>query len=215
MSISTQRKNVLILGGGEGLAVRELLKYRDVERITVVDIDPEITELAKHNPVITKINQNSMIDIRLQVLNQDALKFVENSEDFFDVIIVDLPDPSSIHLARLYSREFYTLCLHRLAKYGILVTQASSPVHSVNSFLCVINTMESAGFTVLPYHNNVPTLGEWGWCLGMKRETTTFDELKSKVMEIDLKNIPTLFLNNEAIISMIHFGKGIWTKREK
>ncbi len=215
MSLAEQRQNILILGGGEGLAAREVLKYREVERITIVDIDPEMTELAKNHPVLTKINQNSMVNIRVHVTNQDAFKFVENSEELYDVIVVDLPDPNSIHLARLYSKEFYTLCRKRLTKYGVFVTQASSPIHSTNSFVCIIRTMESAGFTVLPYHNNIPTLGEWGWCLGMREGTVTGDELKSKVMEIDLKNVPTLFLNREAIISMIHFGKGILNNKEE
>lgn len=214
MSLSEQRKNILILGGGEGLAARELLKYNDVQRITIVDIDPEMTELAKNHPVITKINQNSMVNMRVHVTNQDAFTYVENSEELFDVIIVDLPDPNSIHLARLYSKEFYTLCRKRLTKYGVFVTQATSPIHSTNSFVCIISTMESAGFTVLPYHNNIPTLGEWGWSLGMKEEVITFDLLKSKVMKIDLTNIPTQFLNSEAIISMIHFGKGILNKKD-
>ncbi|MDR4503363.1 MAG: polyamine aminopropyltransferase [Candidatus Scalindua sp.] len=214
MSLSEQRKNILILGGGEGLAARELLKYTDVESITIVDIDPEMTEIAQNHPVITEINQNSMVDLKVHVTNQDAFKFVENNKEIFDVIIADLPDPNSIHLARLYSKEFYSLCLKSLTRYGVFVTQATSPVHSVNSYLCIISTMKSAGFTVLPYHNNIPTLGEWGWCLGMREETITFDMLKSKVMKIDLENIPTQFLNNEAIISMIHFGKGILNKKE-
>ncbi len=213
MSLSEQKKNILVLGGGEGLAAREILKYDDVQYITIVDIDPKMTELAQNHPVITKINKNSMVDMKVHVVNQDAFKFVEDNEGFYDVIIVDLPDPNSIHLARLYSREFYTLCLKRMTKYGVFVTQATSPVHSVNSFVCIIKTMESAGFTVQPYHNNIPTLGEWGWCLGMKKKSITQKVLKSSVEKIDLINIPTHFLNNEAIISMTHFGKGILSKK--
>jgi len=215
MSIAKQRKNILILGGGEGLAVREILKYREVEKITVVDIDPEMTDLAQHHPVITKINQNSMIDMKVNIKNQDAFVFMENNEEFYDVIIVDLPDPNSVQLARLYSNEFYSLCRHRLNKYGIIVTQASSPVHSVKSFACIIKTMESAGFTVLPYHNHIPTLGEWGWCLGVKEENATYDALKSNVINIDLSQIPTGFLNNDATISMLHFGKGVLVEKDK
>ncbi|ODS32564.1 MAG: spermidine synthase (putrescine aminopropyltransferase) [Candidatus Scalindua rubra] len=215
MSLSKQKKNILILGGGEGLAAREILKYDDVEKITVVDIDPEMTELAQHHPVITKINQNSMVDIRVNIINQDAFVFVENNEEFYDVIFVDLPDPKSVHLARLYSKEFYSLCQHRLNKYGILVTQASSPIHSVKSFVCIIKTMESAGFTVLPYHNQIPTLGEWGWCLGIKNEVATYNTLKSKLTKINLAKISTKFLNKDAMISMVHFGKGILEEKDK
>jgi len=210
-----QRKNILVLGGGEGLAVREILKYRDVEKVTVVDLDPVMTELAQHNPIITKINQNAMVDLKVNIKNQDAFNFIENSEEFYDVIFVDLPDPNSVSLSRLYSREFYSLCRRRLNKYGIIVTQASSPVHSPNSFVCIIKTMESADFTVLPYHNNIPTLGEWGWCLGMRKEVVSKDKLKEKVMGIDLPPPPTKFLNRDAIISMVHFGKGVLEKKEK
>lgn len=214
MSLAVQKKKILVLGGGEGLAAREILKYDDVHSITLVDIDPEMIKLAQNHPVITNINQNSMVDTKVHITNQDAFTFVENNEEFYDVIIADLPDPNSIHLARLYSKEFYSLCLKSLTKYGVFVTQATSPIHSANSFICIIRTMESAGFTALPYHNNIPTLGEWGWCLGMREETIPFDMLKSKVMEINMENVPTHFLNNEAILSMVHFGKGILNNKE-
>ncbi|MCR4290943.1 MAG: polyamine aminopropyltransferase, partial [Candidatus Scalindua sp.] len=215
MSISRQLKDILVLGGGEGLAVREILKYKDVEKVTVVDLDPIMTDLAKYNPIITKINQNAMVDLKVDVKNQDAFTFIESSEEFYDIIFIDLPDPNSVSLSRLYSGEFYSLCRRRLNKYGIIVTQASSPVHSPDSFVCIIKTMESADFTVLPYHNNIPTLGEWGWCLGMKKEVVSADMLKEKVMGIELPPPPTKFLNRDAIISMVHFGKGVLEIKEK
>ncbi|MHC4455331.1 MAG: spermine/spermidine synthase domain-containing protein, partial [Planctomycetota bacterium] len=214
MSLSTQKKNILVLGGGEGLAVREILKYKDVEKVTVVDLDPVMTELAQYNPIITKINQNSMVDIKVNIINQDAFKFIENIAGFYDIIFVDLPDPNSVTLARLYSREFYTLCQRRLNKYGIIVTQASSTVHSANSFVCILKTMESAGLTVLPYHNQIPTLGEWGWCMGMRNGVITNERLKKEIMGIDI-TIPTKFLNKDAMISMVHFGKGVLDKKDK
>lgn len=213
MFLADQRKNILILGGGDGLAVREILKYKDVDKITVVDIDPKMTNLAQHNPIITKINQNSMVDIKVNIVNRDAFIFIENCNEFYDVIIVDLPDPNSVQLARMYSKEFYLLCLHRLRKYGIIVTQASSPIHSVKSFVCIIKTMEHAGYTVVPYHNNIPTLGEWGWCMGVRKETATSDELKTALMKFELTKTPTRFLNKDAMISMLHFGKGILDKK--
>ncbi len=213
MALARQKKNILILGGGEGLAVREILKYKDVESITVVDIDPVMTELAQSNPIITEINQNAMVNIRVNIINRDAFKFIENREEFYDIIFVDLPDPKSVTLARLYSREFYTLCQRRLNKYGIIVTQATSTIHSVNSFVCILNTMESAGLTVLPYHNQIPTLGEWGWCIGMRNGVITHEKLKKEIMNINL-SVPTKFLNNDAIISMVHFGKGVFEPKD-
>ena len=209
LALSKQMKNILLLGGGDGLAVREILKYDKVQNVTVVDLDPAMTEIAKHNPIITKINKNSMVDIRVEVINQDGFIFLENCNKFYDLIIVDLPDPSSINLARLYSNEFYTMCKHRLRKYGILVTQATSPVYSVKSYVCIINTIEAAGFSVLPYHNHIPTLGDWGWCLGVKKEVATLDQLKKEIVNVDLNDLHTKFLNNDAVMSMVHFGKGI------
>lgn len=209
MYLANNKKSILILGGGEGLAAREVLKYDEVKKVIVVDLDPVMTDLSIHHPIITGINQNSMTDIRVNTLNKDAFIFIENSRDFYDVIIVDLPDPSSISLSRLYSKEFYSMCRQRLNKYGVLVTQGTSPVYSGKSFMCIIKSMESAGFTVVPYHNQIPSLGEWGWCLGMKKEVTTANELKSRLAEINLTNIPTKFINKEAMISMINFGKGI------
>lgn len=214
MYLANCKKNILILGGGEGLAVREVLKYDQVEKITVVDLDPVMTELAKHHPIITKINNNAMADLRVNTINRDAFKFVEDIKDFYDLIIVDLPDPSSINLSRLYSKEFYSLCYKRLNKYGVLITQATSPVYSGNSFVCIINSMESASFAVLPYHNQIPTLGEWGWCIGMKNGITSFEKLKEIIVKIDLSNIPTKFLNKEATVSMVNFGKGIIDRKK-
>lgn len=215
MYLSKQRENILILGGGEGLAAREVLKHKEVKKVTMVDIDPVMTELAKHHPIITKINQNSMVDLRVNVINQDAFVFIENCKDFYDIIIADLPDPTSVTLSRLYSKEFYSLCSRHLNKYGIIVTQATSPVYSGKSFVCITKTMKASGLSVLPYHNQIPTLGEWGWCLGMKNDITSSDVLKEKVKEIDLTDIPTKFLNKDAMISMIHFGKGILDKKDK
>jgi spermidine synthase len=154
-----------------------------------------------------------MVNIKVSIINQDAFKFIEDKEDFYDIIFVDLPDPNSVTLARLYSREFYTLCQRRLNKYGIIVTQASSTVHSVDSFVCILKTMESSGLAVLPYHNQIPTLGEWGWCMGIKSGVITNEKLKKEIMNIDL-TIHTKFLNKDAIISMVHFGKGVLEKKD-
>lgn len=209
MYLANNKKNILILGGGEGLAAREVLKYDETEKITVVDLDPVMTDLAKNNPIITKINENSMANIKVNCINNDAFTFIENSKETYDLIIIDLPDPSSINLSRLYSKEFYTLCRQRLNRYGVIVTQGTSPVYSGKSFVCIIKSMEAAGFAILPYHNQIPSLGEWGWCLGMRDDVTTFKELKTKIAQIELSKISTKFLNKDAMISMINFGKGV------
>ena len=215
MSLARQKRDVLILGGGEGLAAREVLKYDEVQRVTVVDLDPAMTKLSRNHPVITEINENSMNDLRVNIINKDGFIFLENNRKRYDIIIVDLPDPSSLSLSRLYSREFYNLCKRHLNKYGVIITQATSPVYAGKAFTCILKTMEASGFTVLPYQNHIPTLGEWGWCLGVRKEVSTEEQLKENIMKLRFNNLNTKFLNNNAVISMTHFGKGILEIKEK
>lgn len=213
--LSPSRKSILILGGGDGLAVREVLKHQDVERITLVDIDPEMTGLSMTNTVLRNINRDSMNHPKVQIINQDAYRFLQDDNNLYDVIIIDLPDPNSIQLARLYSRSFYILSKRRLAKYGVLVTQSTSPLHTAKAFLSIIRTMEDAGFTVLPYHNQIPTMGEWSWSLGVRSELLSREEVKEMIQKLDFGKIPTRFLNREAMISMVNFGKGIFDREGK
>ena len=214
MLLSPLPGSVLILGGGDGLAVKEVLKYKEVTNITVVDIDPAMTDLAKTHPAFRKLNGESMNNSKIHIVNQDAYKFLQKSEDLYDVIIIDLPDPNSIQLARLYSRGFYTLCKNHLTKFGVIVTQSASPLYTKKAFLTIMKTMESVGITVLPYHNQIPTMGEWGWNLGVRDELIGKKELKGKVQKLDFNKIPTRFLNQDAMISMTHFGKGIFDIEE-
>ena len=162
--------NILILGGGDGLAVRELLKYPDISHITVVDLDPEITELAKKNNHLLELNKNSMSSRRVTVLNMDAFKFIESCRDFYDLIISDLPDPNNISLSRLYSREFYTLIKQKLSKGGIFITQSTSPYFAQEAFWCIKETLNSCGYrSVLPYHIYIPSFGDWGFIMASDR----------------------------------------------
>ena len=87
----------------------EVLKYGEVKSITLVDIDPEMTRLAKQHPVLTRINQGAMKDNRVKVVNQDARAFLYNDTEFYGVIIIDLPDPDDVDLMHLYSQGFYAL----------------------------------------------------------------------------------------------------------
>lgn len=75
--------------------------------------------------------------------------------------------------------------------------------------------MESAGFTVLPYHNQIPTMGEWSWCMGVRAELMNREKLKELSLMFNFDKIPTRFLNRDAMISMLHFGKGIFEIEEK
>lgn len=166
LSRARYRKKVLILGGGEGLAAREVLKYPDVEKVIIVDIDPEVFQIARSNAQLRKLNRESLFDPRLETVAADAFVFLRQYEDLFDVIIADLPDPTSESLARLYSREFYAMAHRRLTPGGLLVTQAVSPYHTTNAFWCIAASVQSAGFqAVMPYHTYVPSFGDWGFVL--------------------------------------------------
>lgn len=166
MAAARNARRILILGGGDGLVVRELLGYPRLEAVTLVDLDPAMTELAKKHPLLTSLNRLSLHDPRVQVINRDAFLFLQETEEMFDVIIVDLPDPNNEGLSKMYSTEFYALALRRLVRDGAFVTQATSPYFSNATFWMIARTMESSGFEILPYHAHVPSFGEWGFILG-------------------------------------------------
>ena len=201
MMIAPRRRNILILGGGDGLALREVLKYPDVDSVTLVDIDPVMTQLASKNPYFVQLNKNSLASARLTVvknnaladagvekmrmlnqksrnksiteevaqvsiLNLDAVKFVQQISGKYDVIIMDFPDPNALELAKLYAQHFYIMVSNRLSVDGVLVQQSTSPVGAREAYLCIGRTMKSAGLVVIPYHDNVPSFGEWGWWIG-------------------------------------------------
>ena len=251
MQLAGAREHILILGGGDGLAAREVLKYSDVRSITLVDLDPVMTDLAKYHPVLTQINQNSMSHEKMTVKNMDGAMFLTQTDRLFDVILIDLPDPDSMDIMHLYSLSFYRELQRHLTEQGVLVTQATSPYFSKKAFLCIHKTMQTAGWVTLPMHNQVPTLGEWGWILAIKpakhssadfsaiddvikeksglkdsvswtSETvddpipTKFslksesERLKRKILSLDFNGIQTRFINRDAVISMTHFGKGLF-----
>lgn len=165
MALASSHENVLIIGGGDGLAAREVFKYADVENITLVDIDPAMTHMGKTFGPVVALNQNSLNNPRLHVVNQDGFKFLENSSDLYQVIIDDLPDPRSESFARLYSQEFYGLVGRHLARGGMFVAQSSSPYYVNKAFWCVAHTIASNGLNIQPYHTYVPSFGDWGFVL--------------------------------------------------
>jgi spermidine synthase len=209
LKLSKPVKNVLILGGGDGCAAREVLKHPAVESITVVDLDSVMTGLATRHPILTELNDSSFSDAKVQVLNQDAFTYVEQYKGLFDVIIIDLPDPRSVDLNRMYTEEFYHLCRLKLRPYGSLVTQAGSPYFATKAYRCINQTMAAAGFETLRLHNHILTLGEWGWIVGQKKEWTQ-GTLKKRARELSFSDIETKWLNQEAMLMMTSFGKNIY-----
>lgn len=162
-------KRVLVLGGGDGLAVREILKYRGVESVTLVDLDPGMTDLFSTAPALVALNEGALKSDRVTVVNADAVQWLEESRDYFDFIVIDFPDPSNFALGKLYTAAFYRLIEKRLSANGLLVVQSTSPLYARQSFWCVVTTLESVGFKTSPYHTQVPSFGEWGYILAGRR----------------------------------------------
>jgi spermidine synthase len=205
MMLCPNPRDVLILGGGDGCAAREVLKYTEVHNITLVDLDPEMTRLATEHPVLSEINQRAMEHEKVKIINEDGYTFLEKGGVFYDIIIIDLPDPKSIELGRLYSYEFYKLCYRALKKHGLIITQAGSPYFASRAFKSIDKTMEAAGFATIPLHNQVVTLGEWGWVAGSK--SLSKDQFKQALQSLDFEGIDTRWINHEAMTLITSFGK--------
>ncbi|MCA9566536.1 MAG: polyamine aminopropyltransferase [Myxococcales bacterium] len=163
MSAPGPRARVLVLGGGDGLAARELLKYPDVERIDLVDIDAAVTALSRENAILAGINEHSMDDPRVVVHNTDAFGYVRETDQRWDRVIIDLPDPHNEVLTKLYSKEFYVMLRSRLEPHAVIVAQSSSPFHTPQVFWGIGRTMEAAGFHPYAYQIMVPAFGQWGF----------------------------------------------------
>ncbi len=190
--------HVLVLGGGDGLAVREVLKDSRVSDILLVDLDPGMTELARHFPPLRTLNGGSLDDPRVRVLNEDALRWVLASRDTparYDTIIVDFPDPNHYGLGKLYTHAFYEQLAGVLAPHGRLVVQATSPLSARHSYWCIAHTLQSAGWRVRPYHVTVPTFGEWGYVLAAREPVTPPTQLQVAPLRfLDDTILPTLFV---------------------
>lgn len=203
LSLADRRKRILILGGGDGLAIREILKYDDVETITVVDIDPEMIRISKENPYIREVNRNSFKDPRVSIFNTDAFIFLKETESRYDVILADLPDPNNPGLARLYSKEFYHLIRLRLSMGGIFLTQATSPYYAKKAFWSIHNTIEATGMKTYPFHLFIPSFGDWGFVLASERP------LKPKTIRV---TVPTRYLEDKILPSLFVFPKDLIAK---
>ncbi len=197
MSELSSRKHVLILGGGDGMAVREVLKYDEVERIDLVDLDAEMIRICSTNPNITSINQNSLESDKLVIYNTDAYEYLEDSEEQYDLIIVDLPDPNSESLNKLYSNIFYRMCKNRLKEAGVMVVQSTSPYYATKAFWSIHKTIESEGLYVKAYHLQVPAFGDWGFNMAGKRELAE---------DLDF-DVDTRYLTRENVSALFRFGK--------
>jgi spermidine synthase len=186
-------RSVLVLGGGDGLAVREILKYPQVEKITLVDLDPEMTKLFSTQAMLTELNKRSLLSTRLRVINADAFPWVDSNTDSFDFIVIDFPDPTNYALGKLYTTAFYRAVARHLSSQGYLVVQSTSPMFARDSFWCIAETIRQAGLQTFPYHVYVPSFGEWGFVLAGTHEYVLPTVLPAGLRFLDAQVIPTLF----------------------
>jgi len=170
MALRPDARRVLVLGGGDGLAVREILRHPGVAEVVLVDLDPEMTRLAVENPLLRELNRSSLLDPRVEVVNEDALIWLgREGARLFDAAFVDFPDPHNFSLGKLYTTRFYALLRKRLDPNGVAAVQSTSPLMARRSFWCINRTIEAAGYHARPYHALVPSFGEWGFVLAALR----------------------------------------------
>ena len=196
MQAAAQHKRVLILGGGDGLAAREVLKYSQVQQVTLVDLDPAMTRTFQTAAKLVALNQNALNHPKLCIINDDAAQWLQHTAAQFDVIIIDLPDPSNFALGKLYSVPMYRLVARHLAAGGKMVVQSTSPYFAPHAYWSVVATLEAAGLKTAPYHVYVPSFGEWGYVLAGAEADFRLP------IRVD---VPTRFLNAAEMAQMFRF----------
>lgn len=214
-------KKVAVLGGGDGMAVREILKYPSVESVTLVELDPAMTRLFTDNATLARLNGHALRSPKVQVINTDAFQWLQDgqsraagppqgasapqggsepraagnvgAQDTFDVIVVDFPDPTNFAIGKLYTNSFYALLDRRLAASGYAVVQTTSPLVARQSFWTVVQTIESVGLQTAPYHAHVPSFGEWGFVLASHRPWRLPEALPGGLQFLSASTLPLLF----------------------
>ncbi|HEX6182714.1 MAG TPA: polyamine aminopropyltransferase [Pyrinomonadaceae bacterium] len=188
-------RRVLILGGGDGLGLREVLKYPSVEEVTVVDLDPDMTELSRRFPPLARLNRDAFADPRVRVVNEDAMLWLETEGPPFDAALIDFPDPNTFALGKLYTTRFYQMLKRRLAPDAAVAVQSTSPLFARSSYWCIVRTLEAAGFSVRPYYTAVPSFGVWGFALARRAPF----EVPQRAPGVELKflddrSLPAMFM---------------------
>jgi spermidine synthase len=186
-------RSVLVLGGGDGLAVREILKYPGVENITLVDLDPEMTKLFSTNPMLTALNHGSLTSPKLRVINADAFPWLGESQEMFDFAVVDFPDPTNYSLGKLYTTVFYRALARHIGRQGLIVVQSTSPLFARQSYWCIAETLKQAGLKTYPYHVYVPSFGEWGFVLAGERPYEPPPQVPAGLRFLSARNLPEMF----------------------
>ena len=199
MSQNSSVERVLILGGGDGMAAREVFKWNGVKHVDLVDIDPEITRICAEVDAIAKINENALKDPRLVLHHTDAFNFVRELKEPYDRVIIDLPDPHNEVLNKLYSREFYHLVKRATKPGGAIVSQCSSPFATRKVYWCIAKSMEAAGLKVKSFHTATPSFGVWGFHLAFPNEIDLTQPYPDKLR----------YLTKEVLAASFVFGNDI------
>ncbi|MFZ3578211.1 polyamine aminopropyltransferase [Virgibacillus sp. DJP39] len=198
MAQAEEHEDVLILGGGDGIAAKEILEYDEVETITLVDLDPAVTKLGKSNRKLLQLNEGSLFNEKVQVIHKDAFQFLEKTEKWYDVVIVDLPDPNNESLNKLYTKEFYSLIRNHLNPGGAAMIQSTSPVFATKVYWTISKTVASTGMNTVNFHVDVPSFGNWGFVMASRD--------KINVEEFEIK-VETEFLTEDMLLGLTQFGK--------
>lgn len=198
MSIEGKRSNILILGGGDGLAIREVLKYEDVKLIHLVDIDPEMTNISSTLPMLTQLNEDSLKHEKVSVFNDDAFSFINQAGILYDRVIIDMPDPHNEAINKLYSREFYRMIRKRMSDNGFVVSQSSSPYFTHKTFWGIEKTLDAVFHNTLSYHVTIPSFGIWGFNLA---------SVGTSIPESFQFNVETRYIDKQTMQAAMIFGK--------
>lgn len=169
LTVAPRRERVLLLGGGTGLAEREILRHPEVESITVVVVDRAVTEVAKTQAWLRRLSEDALRSPRVTVIEHEPIVWLGANSQQFDVAIVDLPDPETHLEGKNFTRYFYRKLRERLSPDGVCVVQGVSPFVAPTSFDSIVATLRAADFETAAYHAAVPTLGDWGFVLGFVR----------------------------------------------
>jgi spermidine synthase len=251
MSVAPRIDNVLILGGGDGLALREVLKYKGVKSVTLVDLDPGMVEMSRTVDIMRKLNKDSLLDARVHlempnlidtgekelvilsdkdnisqnkdfetvaevdVYNVDADKFIKAPLNMkWDVVIIDFPDPSSIELSKLYTVQFYKALKRNISDDTFISIQSTSPFHAKESYLAIGATMRAAGLNVIPYHQNIPSFGDWGYYIAWKGKYKE-SNIQNYLSNLSGFKVETDFITPQGLSASFAFGKGELTAKSK
>ena len=186
-------RKVAVLGGGDGMAVREILKYPGVQSVTLVELDPAMTQLFARDPLLSALNAQALSSPKLKIVNTDAFGYLQQSGEVFDVIVVDFPDPTNFAVGKLFTNAFYALLDQHLSASGYAVVQTTSPLVARKSFWTVVHTIESVGLTATPYHAHVPSFGEWGFVIASRRPYRLPTALPPGLRFLNAQSLPLLF----------------------